>query len=225
MPCVLGTIRGTNVTIPVNIDENGAVYVVLDGGAWLYIEDTPFQPGARGPMLLGVRNDVGGSLVDADGDWAPLQLNANGELVVTGALSAIAESTTPMGVPDGAPVRVWHDTVGRQVIQVGAAERRFVANEYVVNQAFTEQIPAPGPNSQIMIYDVLVSTGTAGTALFLDGSGARLFGRMSFAANGGWCFNSAKGFAVTAGRSVTLTTTTGVGPLAVTINYAILPSL
>lgn len=93
MPCVLGTIRGTNVSIPVNVDENGAVYVVLDGGDWLYIEDTPFQAGDRGPMMLAVRNDGGGSLVDADGDYASLQVNAQGQLVVAGG---ITPSTIPV---------------------------------------------------------------------------------------------------------------------------------
>ena len=93
MTCIRGTIRGTSINIPVNVDENGAVYVILDGGAWLYIEDTPFQAGDRGPMPLAVRNDAGGSLVDADGDYAPFQVNAQGQLVVAGG---VAPSTIPV---------------------------------------------------------------------------------------------------------------------------------
>ena len=58
-----------------------------------YEEDTPAASGDKGTLVLGVRNDAGGSLVDANGDYAPLQFNANGELVVAGG---VAPSTVPV---------------------------------------------------------------------------------------------------------------------------------
>lgn len=106
-------------------------------------------------------------------------------------------------------------------VSINRGERNFVAFEFNANQNLRTLIPAPGPGLSIVIYDLLASTGTAGTFLLQDNINNRLFGRISFAANGGWCFNSYFGFAVTANQSLVLTSTTGAGPLAVTINYAI----
>lgn len=49
-----------------------------------YEEDTAAASGDVGALVLAVRNDAGGSLVDANGDYAPLQVNILGELVVGG---------------------------------------------------------------------------------------------------------------------------------------------
>lgn len=113
------------------------------------------------------------------------------------------------------------DREDRELGRINKGERHFVAYEFSSNQTLRTLIPAPGEGLSIVIYDVLMSTGTAGTVLLQDNINNRLFGRMSFAANGGWCFNSYFGFAVTPHQSLVLTSTTGVGPLAVTINYAI----
>lgn len=45
-------------------------------------EDTAHSTGDSGIGVLAVRNDVLASLVDTDGDYAPLQVNANGALYV-----------------------------------------------------------------------------------------------------------------------------------------------
>lgn len=113
------------------------------------------------------------------------------------------------------------DREDRLLGRVNKGERHFVAFEFNANQALRTLIPAPGPGLSIVIYDLLASTGTAGTFLLQDNINNRLFGRISFAANGGWCFNSYFGFAVTPNQSLVLTSTTGAGPLAVTINYTI----
>jgi len=47
-------------------------------------EDSVHASGDQGIMGLAVRNDTLASLVDADGDYAPLQVNASGALYVTG---------------------------------------------------------------------------------------------------------------------------------------------
>jgi hypothetical protein len=55
------------------------------------VEDEAHASGDTGIMSLAVRNDAGGNLVSADGDYAPLQVNANGELRVVSALTAIGD--------------------------------------------------------------------------------------------------------------------------------------
>jgi hypothetical protein len=54
-------------------------------------EDSAHSSGDQGIMPLAVRNDVAGSLADTDGDYAPLQLDASGNLRVTGSFSVNAE--------------------------------------------------------------------------------------------------------------------------------------
>ncbi len=50
------------------------------------IEDSAHVSGDRGIMSLAVRNDTEGSLVGADGDYAPLQVDSSGRLRVIGDL-------------------------------------------------------------------------------------------------------------------------------------------
>jgi hypothetical protein len=52
-----------------------------------FAEDSAHVSGALGQFMLGVRNDAGGSLVSADGDYAPLQVDASGALRISGSLS------------------------------------------------------------------------------------------------------------------------------------------
>lgn len=79
-------------------------------------EDSAHSSGDQGIQALAVRNDTLGSLVDTDGDYAPLQVNSSGELYVTigneidvndtanTAISAVAETVgTVVGqIIDGA---------------------------------------------------------------------------------------------------------------------------
>lgn len=48
----------------------------------IHAEDTAHTTGDEGNFMLAVRNDAGTSMVDTDGDYAPLQVNANGMLNV-----------------------------------------------------------------------------------------------------------------------------------------------
>jgi hypothetical protein len=48
----------------------------------LYDEDSVHTSGDKGQFMLGVRHDADTSLVDADGDYAPLQLDEQGRLKV-----------------------------------------------------------------------------------------------------------------------------------------------
>lgn len=60
-------------------------------------EDAAHTDGDVGVLTLAVRNDAAGSLVDTTLDYAPLQVNASGELVVT-----TAAGTAPTAVDDSA---------------------------------------------------------------------------------------------------------------------------
>lgn len=51
------------------------------------IEDTAHTSGDIGAMALVVRNDAGGTLVDTDGDYAPLQVDADGNLRVNATVN------------------------------------------------------------------------------------------------------------------------------------------
>lgn len=138
----------------------------------------------------------------------------------------VAETTRPTAVADADAVNAWHDEMGRQVVQIGSGEDVYVSAEYTSSQTDTSLISAPGANLYIRIFDIVVSTGTAGTVLLEEdqASDARLFGRISLAANGGWSFNSAKGIKFAFSNSALLiTTTTGAGPLSITVNYCIEP--
>lgn len=65
-----------------------------------YVEDTAHVTGARGSLVLGVRSDVPSSLVDADGDYTPLQVDDMGYLRVTqlpiSEVSTTNSTTTPL---------------------------------------------------------------------------------------------------------------------------------
>ena len=50
-------------------------------------EDSAHVSGDQGIMALAVRDDAGGSLVSADGDYTPLSINNSGELRVAGSFS------------------------------------------------------------------------------------------------------------------------------------------
>lgn len=58
------------------------VNVVASGDAGIYAEDSASVDGDNGQFILAVRNDVEGSLVDTDGDYGALQLDALGRLRV-----------------------------------------------------------------------------------------------------------------------------------------------
>lgn len=57
----------------------------------VFAEDAAHASGDNGQFILAVRNDAGGSLVSADGDYAPLQVDANGLLQVAAEVTSNVE--------------------------------------------------------------------------------------------------------------------------------------
>jgi hypothetical protein len=55
------------------------------------LEDAAHASGDAGIQMLAVRNDAGTSLVSADGDYAPLQVNAAGKLMVAASVTLGSE--------------------------------------------------------------------------------------------------------------------------------------
>jgi hypothetical protein len=66
------------------VDANGALRVTGGGGGIEYDRDDAAGAADTGKMILAVRSDAGGSLVGADGDYTPIQVDANGAIRVTG---------------------------------------------------------------------------------------------------------------------------------------------
>jgi len=58
------------------------VHPTADGDSGVFVEDSAHLSGDRGQFVLGVRNDANTSLVSADGDYAPLQVDSVGRLKV-----------------------------------------------------------------------------------------------------------------------------------------------
>lgn len=56
-----------------------------------HLEDSAHVSGDAGIMSLAVRNDAGTSLVSANGDYAPLSLDANGNLRIAGSISIASQ--------------------------------------------------------------------------------------------------------------------------------------
>lgn len=84
---------------PLQVDATGALRVNasvnVDSNSD-YAEDSAHGSGDTGEFVLAVRNDTLGSLVDTDGDYAPLQVDANG------ALYTYISGSDPLTVNDAA---------------------------------------------------------------------------------------------------------------------------
>lgn len=94
----LNVTAGVGTTLKSRLDASDHVvsHDCIQSGSWSvtitglpgslvgYAEDSVHSSGHVGLMTLVVRSDAGGSLVGTDGDYAPLQVDANGALRVTG---------------------------------------------------------------------------------------------------------------------------------------------
>ena len=74
--------------VPLQVDADGALYAIDEGVnadmdtliTIVHIEDTAHTTADPGIQTLAVRTDARGTLADTTGDYAPLQLTANGDL-------------------------------------------------------------------------------------------------------------------------------------------------
>lgn len=63
------------------------VNIASSSGLGIFAEDSAHVSGDLGQQILAVRRDTAGSFADADGDYAPLQLDANGALRVNASVT------------------------------------------------------------------------------------------------------------------------------------------
>lgn len=83
-------LRGSDGTL---ITQTGGfldVNIASSTGLGIYNEDSAHVSGDKGQQIFAVRKDAIGSLVSADGDYSPLQVNANGELRVAAEVTVQA---------------------------------------------------------------------------------------------------------------------------------------
>lgn len=90
-----GSLAGTDGDYaPLQLDASGRLRVAADlVSSAEYAEDSAHNSGDVGNFMLAVRNDAGTSLVSADGDYAPLQVNADGALRVEAELAGSVPNT------------------------------------------------------------------------------------------------------------------------------------
>ena len=118
-----------------------------------------------------IRKDARANLAIADGDHAPTQLTANGDLRARDddAITALGTLNTTLGSPK----------------QVDATSYVRVAVDAAKNGT-RDLIAAPGADKQLWIYAGIFTTDANGTVKFIDSTPADLTGTMPIAANGGF---------------------------------------
>lgn len=105
----------------------------------VYAEDAAHSGGESGLLILGVRRDANTSLVDADGDRAPIQVDANGNLkvaIISGAGSggtAIQDSAAfTAGTTNLTPIGGYLDDAAPDTVAEGeAAAVRITTNRAI----------------------------------------------------------------------------------------------
>lgn len=97
--------------IPLTTDSTGALRVTGGGGGTQYQEDAAHTSGDTGTLSLAVRRDANTSLVDATGDYAPLQVDSSGNLKVaiisgagSGGTSATDDAAFSVASGSGTPI-------------------------------------------------------------------------------------------------------------------------
>lgn len=140
----LGTIDGvldnilldtTAILVDTGEIQTAVEAVQADIAALEKAEDSAHSSGDSGIMSLAVRNDAGTSLVDTDGDYAPLSVDAAGALRVSGEFSsapntALANKVVTVGTTivqlDASPLasrkRILIQNDGNRAIYIGSSD-------------------------------------------------------------------------------------------------------
>jgi hypothetical protein len=193
-----------------SVDSTGALRVTGSVSGTQYAEDAA-SAGAENLTLAGaVRQDTISSNTSANGDYTYLKTTAEGRLytdsMAAGAAAhdaAVAgnpvlvglEARTTNGTPvtSGDAVRAMADTLGKQVVVIGAPQdlvTRGLTN-YTTNSA-ADVIAAAGAGVKIVVMGILVVNGhaTVGTKVTIrDGTTSRVTGYAG-ALGGGFCIAS-----------------------------------
>lgn len=119
--------------------DNGGTFVIQEDGAALtalqlidnivLAEDTVHSSGDSGVMALVVRNDTLGALAGADGDYAPLQVNASGALYTDVVALVPGTGATALGKAIDSPVGSTDTGILILAVHDGEASKISVAEE------------------------------------------------------------------------------------------------
>lgn len=112
--------------IPLTTDSTGALRVTGGGGGTQYAEDAAHSSGDTGTLSLAVRRDANTSLVDATGDYAPLQVDSSGNLKVaiisgagSGGTSATDDAAFSVASGSGTPIMGLADETSPDAVDEG----------------------------------------------------------------------------------------------------------
>lgn len=141
------TLDGETVTVDLGANND----VTIDNSSVVHSEDATHNSGDAGIMALAVRNDTLAALAGADGDYAPIQVNASGAVFIQEG-SALDVSAATVTV----------DATGQGDIPVT------LDSEAVVLGAGSAAIGKLAANSGVDIGDVDVTSISAGSNLIGD---------------------------------------------------------
>jgi hypothetical protein len=134
-------------------------------------EDAAHTSGDTGVMALAVRNDAGTTLVGADGDYAPLSVNANGHL--NSNLKSIRDATVDIGAGAAGSGTQRVILASDSLPSLNGAGAPII-DSYgsipisAVTGANQVLIAAPGANKQIWVYGYSFTVDTAATTVSLQ---------------------------------------------------------
>jgi len=96
------TLVGGKQSLDINVTQSSGQFA----------EDSAHSSGHVGNFILAVRNDAGTSLVNADGDYAPIQVNAAGQLLTNAAVQSdkVEDSASANGDTGSYMLSVRQDT-------------------------------------------------------------------------------------------------------------------
>lgn len=129
---IAGAVAGTEMQVDVvaalpagnnNIGDVDVASLVPGTGATNLgkAEDAAHTTGDVGVMALAVRNDTRGALAGTDGDYAPLQLNASGDLRVDGSAVTQPISAASLPLPTGAATAANQSTANTSLATIAGA--------------------------------------------------------------------------------------------------------
>lgn len=184
---------------PLQVDATGNLRVAATiAESAVFAEDSAHSSGDSGKFMLAVRNDASSSLVSTDGDYAPLQVNATGELKVAATfteqaifaedsahssgdnLKAVAavrnDAGTALAGTSGDYIPITTDANGflwvKPGSQVGRSKVELIRNDYsstnVTTAAYVQLVAST--SAAINLLDVFDSSGE--TLVFATGAAA-----------------------------------------------------
>lgn len=136
-----GTVTVDSITNDVSIDDGGNSITVDNAGTFavqedgpaltalqlidnlVLLEDAAAAGGEAGVQMLAVRQDTLASSTSADGDFASLKVNANGELYVTGSFDASVDDIFESGTEADAA----SDNAGDGIVAISGASMTALA--------------------------------------------------------------------------------------------------